>query len=134
MGEDPFAKEPKGEQKDAGLDREPEGIYAEIAELASKARKVSDEDFASAGGWEVIYNNFSLVFLGLKQKESGLPPSFIAGSYLARAEQLGDNWKRFLEENRYLIGNINFALEQMDIYDQLNRKIMGFYEKGLPDM
>jgi hypothetical protein len=70
-------------------------------------------------------NNFSLLFLGLKQKKQKSRGEItgISGSAESRLREVehsyGEQWKKFLEDNDGLISEIEEVLEQEEKYSEL---------------
>jgi hypothetical protein len=113
-------------------ERNPEEIYRELAELESRAPKATPEEAEAAGGSHYQFgNNFYLLFIALKDRAKR---PHLTEIYLERAEGLGDNWKRFVQENQDLVGRINSALDETAVYDELMHRLRDLYMGGRGDL
>lgn len=64
-------------------------------------------------------NNFYMLFVAIQEKKLGIN-SFLISTYLKRAEELyGEKWKKFLEDNNFLINLITEVLKEKEVYNKL---------------
>ncbi len=63
-------------------------------------------------------NNFQLLFLSMRQVRQN-PNGPLVTTYLRKAEKLGQPWQDFLSQNTTLLAEIDAALEEFEIYQEI---------------
>ena len=109
----PGDKEPKPKNLE---NIEGEKIYHEMLAIA---KTVSPPLAIPEGHHTQFGNNFFKLFVAIEEKKLNTDSDLIK-IYLKRAEELyGETWKKFLENNRDLIDEIEEALKRMEPYTKL---------------
>ncbi|MDP4000521.1 MAG: hypothetical protein Q8Q11_03820 [bacterium] len=103
---------------------EPLEPSAEMRELAANAPKVPMDDPRVETRERTIQfgNNFYLLFSQLRHLEVGGERNEFYEVYLGKAEDLGDVWVKFLDDNEEFVGQIKEALAEKDQVGPLNRE------------
>ncbi|MBI4995057.1 hypothetical protein HZC21_05480 [Candidatus Peregrinibacteria bacterium] len=93
---------------------------AAAVERAKDLPRISKDDIKpeEIKGPSPFGNNFYILFLEIQHVREN-PDNISATTYLREAEKLGKPWQDFLSQNTELLAEIDTALDQWKIYDEI---------------